>query len=494
MTISYDEFISVYQQIEVEIMEDLPSSIFPKETREWIKDLMSSSVTKGKLLRGRTVIDTLAIILGRELTSEEIRKASIAGWVLEFLQTSSLIADDIMDESLTRRGDVCRHRQPEVGMIAINDLLFLECTAYRMIRRHFKGTSAYVPIFELCHEITWFTEVGQLTDALFAKKADADMDRITMEDYKTIAEHKSGYNTFFGPICLAMALNGEVRKEAYDQARQLLLPLGEFFQAQDDYLDCFADPAISGKIGTDIQDNKASWLIIKALGIASPQQRLILKENYGKNDAACIKAVKSIYRELDLPGLFHEYEESSYERMKEMVLASDSSLLPHRFISVEGLYKVIAIILTVDKIIMVPLPHIKKVISNAGRGWKSGNGREEVDEGSGHGGMMVSVYERVWRRRCKAQVAKERRKGIRTRWRKRQRGEQPEPGGIDASREGREDDGNLGTRGNMPLPGDDGMPPCIPSSPNHPTRPQWWRTFLQVKGARRGPSPWYHAC
>jgi len=39
-------------------------------------------------------------------------------------------------------------------------------------------------------------------------------------------------------------------------AENILIPLGEYFPHQDDYLDCFAPPELLGKIGTDILDNK----------------------------------------------------------------------------------------------------------------------------------------------------------------------------------------------------------------------------------------------
>jgi len=46
---------------------------------------------------------------------------------------------------------------------------------------------------------------------------------------------------------------------------------------QDDYIDCFGDPELTGKVGTDIEDNKCSWLIVQALAIASPEQRAALE-------------------------------------------------------------------------------------------------------------------------------------------------------------------------------------------------------------------------
>jgi geranylgeranyl pyrophosphate synthase len=73
-----------------------------------------------------------------------------------------------------------------------------------------------------------------------------------------------------------MHVAGITDQTQFSRARSILLPLGEYFQVQDDYLDCYGAPEAIGKIGTDIIDNKCSWNVNIALGLCDANQRKIL--------------------------------------------------------------------------------------------------------------------------------------------------------------------------------------------------------------------------
>jgi farnesyl diphosphate synthase len=108
--------------------------------------------------------------------------------------------------------------------------------------------------------------------------------------------------------------------------------MGQYFQIQDDYLDCFGDPEVIGKIGTDIEDNKCSWLVVQALNKASDAQKAVLEEHYGKDKEENVAAVKAVYRELDLENVFRTYEQESYEKLvgtiKEQTLMPQEVFMP----------------------------------------------------------------------------------------------------------------------------------------------------------------------
>lgn len=164
------------------------------------------------------------------------------------------------------------------------------------------------------HEVTYQTELGQMLDLITAPDHDVDLSKFSIEKYKCIVKYKTAFYSFYLPVAMGMMVAGITEKVKYDNALLILLEMGEFFQIQDDYLDCYGDPKVIGKIGTDIQDNKCGWLIVQALDRASSEQRTILEENYAQNDMAKVEKVKAVYRELELEKVYKEYEEASYKR------------------------------------------------------------------------------------------------------------------------------------------------------------------------------------
>jgi farnesyl diphosphate synthase len=92
-------------------------------------------------------------------------------------------------------------------------------------------------------------------------------------------------------------------------------------------LDCFGAPEVIGKIGTDIEDNKCSWLIVQALSRANPQQRRILEENYGRRSPENVARVKQVYKELDLVSVYQKYEEESYAALNKQIAAVDPKVI-----------------------------------------------------------------------------------------------------------------------------------------------------------------------
>ena len=99
---------------------------------------------------------------------------------LTALQAYFLVADDIMDRSITRRGQPCWYKVPDVGMVAINDGILLEQLIYFVLRKHFRSHPAYVDLIDLFLETTHQTAHGQLLDLITAPIGTVDLSKYTL--------------------------------------------------------------------------------------------------------------------------------------------------------------------------------------------------------------------------------------------------------------------------------------------------------------------------
>ena len=186
--------------------------------------------------------------------------------------------------------------------------------------------------------------MGQLVDLITAPEDRVDLSKFNLDRYmpssldfspphlltihrhRTIVLYKTSFYSFYLPVALALLLCGfpvekvhESDPDYYKLALDILLPLGEYFQIQDDYLDYAGTPEQIGKIGTDIMDNKCSWCINTALAHASSTQRVILDANYGRKDAEAEARVKEVFREVGVDALYAQYEVEAYARINALI-------------------------------------------------------------------------------------------------------------------------------------------------------------------------------
>lgn len=286
---------------------------------------LNTNAVGGKCNRGMSVPDSASLLLGAPLTEEQYFQAATLGWMTELLQAFFLVSDDIMDGSITRRGKPCWYRQEGVGLIAINDAFMLETSIYTLLKRYFRSHPRYIELVELFHDITLKTEMGQLADLLTAPEDKVDLSNFSMSKHSFIVIYKTAWYSFYLPVALALYLLDIATPKNLKQAEEILIPLGEYFQIQDDYLDNFGLPEQIGKIGTDIMDNKCSWLVNLALEIATPEQRRLLEENYGRKDKEKEAVVKRLYDEMGLKAKYEEFEEKRAAEIREMIEKVDES-------------------------------------------------------------------------------------------------------------------------------------------------------------------------
>ncbi|KAI4195658.1 MAG: hypothetical protein LQ350_007066 [Teloschistes chrysophthalmus] len=317
--ISLKEFEVVFPQLVEDLSQHTKQYGLPEDALKWYQDSLNHNTMGGKCNRGMSVVDTTSLLLSRPLDQTELFHSATLGWLTELLQAFFLVSDDIMDSSQTRRGQPCWYKFPKVGMIAINDAFMLEASIYVLLKKHFNTHSDYAQFLELFHTTTFQTEIGQLCDLLTAPEDHVDLSQFSPKKHSFIVIYKTAYYSFYLPVALALHYLRLATPNNLKQSHDILIPLGEYFQVQDDYLDAYGAPEVIGKIGTDIQDNKCSWVINQALERAGQEQRKVLDECYGRKDKEMEAKVKKVFEELELEKVYLAYEEDVVGRIRGMI-------------------------------------------------------------------------------------------------------------------------------------------------------------------------------
>uniref|UniRef100_A0A2K5IGY6 Farnesyl pyrophosphate synthase n=1 Tax=Colobus angolensis palliatus TaxID=336983 RepID=A0A2K5IGY6_COLAP len=328
------DFVQHFSQIVRMLTEDEMGYSETGDAIARLKEVLEYNAIGGKYHQGLTVL-----VASQELVEPRKQDADSLQWALTMvLQAFFLVADDIMDSSLSPQGQIWWYQKPGMGLDAINDAMLLEACIYHLLKLYSTVPGLeqpyYLDLIELFLQSSYQTNIGQTLDLITAPQGNVGLGRFTEKRYKSIVKYKAAFYSYL-PVAAAMYMAGIDGEKNHANAKKILLDMGEFFPIQDDYLDLFGDPSVTSKVGTDIQDNKCSWLVVQRL-----QQYQILKKNYGQKEAKKVAQVKALYEELDLPAVFLQYEEDSYSHIMGLIEQYAAPLTPAIFLGlVRKIYK-----------------------------------------------------------------------------------------------------------------------------------------------------------
>ena len=269
----YQEFISDYLQSQSKNKE-------PKNLYEPIHYILQLG---GKRMR------PILTLMSAEVFDADYAKALPAALAVEVFHNFSLVHDDIMDAAPLRRGNVTVHEKWDIntGILSGDAMLILayqyfeeyEPIIFRALAKLFSKTA-----LEVCE--------GQQWDVDFESRSD-----VTIPEYLKMIECKTAVL-----VAAAMKMGAIIAETSQENANLIYdfgLNLGLAFQLQDDYLDAFGNPETFGKqVGGDIIENKKTYLYLKAMEFASPNEKEELVHLFSihpEDNSDKINSVKQIF-------------------------------------------------------------------------------------------------------------------------------------------------------------------------------------------------------
>ena len=280
---------------------------------------------------GKRLRPVLAL-MSCNLFCDHIDDALMAAAGLEIFHNFTLVHDDIMDKAPVRRNLITVHNKWNLNQAVLSGdvMAFIanECflqTPEKYLSRVFRVFNKAA--IEVC--------VGQQMDIDFEK-----VSLLAQDEYLRMIELKT--SVLLAAAAKIGAISGGADSRESDLLYEFGRNLGLAFQLQDDLLDIYGDVKIFGKVpGGDIIANKKTFLLVKALEIASADKLKQLHElfiNEWSDPETKVKKVIEIYDQLDIKTitekLANEYINSAFihldkvnanrERKEELILLAMS--------------------------------------------------------------------------------------------------------------------------------------------------------------------------
>ncbi len=205
---------------------------------------------------------------------------------IEMFHNFTLLHDDVMDRSATRRGraSVQARYGVDAAILSGDTMLTLATDLISHVQ-----DSKLRSVLDIFNNMAVKVYEGQDADMRFEKAESIDM-----EDYIRMIADKTG--ALLGAAAQIGALIGGASDEDARKMYDFGVNVGIAFQIQDDWLDTFGDPSTFGKpIGGDINNGKKTFLYVAALSCEGSDGDALRAAIKLPPSETKVKAVRTLY-------------------------------------------------------------------------------------------------------------------------------------------------------------------------------------------------------
>ena len=262
-----------------------PISTELKEFEKHFKNSMKSNVAlidkityyivqrKGKQMR------PMFVFLSAKMCGEVGNSTYLAASLIEILHTGTLVHDDVVDDSMERRGffSINALWKNKIAVL-VGDFLFSRGFLMAIENKEYRA------LHILSDSIRRMSE-GELLQMEKARKLDIDEDL-----YYTIIRDKTA--SLLASACSSGVASVTDDEDLIEKGRQLGEKIGMAFQIKDDLFD-YGDSDIGKPKGIDIKEKKMTLPLIYALQKADKKEKRTIL-NLIKKDSSKPKTVKEV--------------------------------------------------------------------------------------------------------------------------------------------------------------------------------------------------------
>ena len=255
---------------------------------------------------GKRMRPTLCL-LACDLFNGNIEDCMVPAVAAEIFHNFTLVHDDIMDQAPLRRGmETVYHKWNSDIALLSGDTMLIKAFQYVLAM---KKEYSYEVFAELCKVALEVCE-GQQFDLNFETQ-----DNVSLESYLEMIRLKTA--VLLGSVLKIGAIVAGADAKNQQAVYDFGINLGLAFQLQDDIFDCYGDVKVFGKMtGGDISDNKKTYLYLKALELASEEDKNILRQLFSMpkgRDEKKIETVLAIYEKYNVRSIVTDLMTKYYE-------------------------------------------------------------------------------------------------------------------------------------------------------------------------------------